>query len=46
MTPDGRPVLGFAFLDIDHAAENGAAAGRLVACKMCVAKTTRALQDG
>ena len=34
------------FIDIDHAALNGEAEGRLVACAECLDKITKALRNG
>ena len=39
---DERPF----FLDVDHAALNGAHGGRLVACRACVSAIIVALQNG
>lgn len=39
----GKRVVGFTFLDIDHAAEHGKKEGRLLACPECVAAVTKAL---
>lgn len=36
----------FHFLDIDHAAYNGAAGGRLVACKKCTLAIIKAITEG
>lgn len=35
--------LEFLFLGVDHAAENGASGGRLVACRQCVGAIREAL---
>lgn len=42
----GKPVFGFKFVSIDHAAENGKQQGRLVACPECVEAITQALKNG
>lgn len=42
----GRRIAGFAFQDIDHAAYNGMANGRLVACKQCTKAIIRCLTEG
>ena len=42
----GEPIDGFAFESIDHAAYNGAAQGRLVACANCVRAVREALTAG
>lgn len=36
----------FHFLDIDHAAYNGATGGRLVACKRCTSEIIKAITEG
>jgi hypothetical protein len=40
------PGSEFRFMNIDHAAENGASEGRLVACPACVAEIVKALRNG
>lgn len=42
----GKRVFGFLFVDVSHAAENGAQQGRLVACRECAHTITVALQNG
>lgn len=42
----GRRVSGFAFVDADHAAQNGRAEERLVTCPECAAALVKALNHG
>jgi hypothetical protein len=42
----GKRRVGWCFVDIDHATENGAKEGRLVACAECVEAITKALGNG
>ena len=47
MTWCGKPLLfDFAFVGVDHAAENGRQNGRLVACGKCVDAAIKALRNG
>lgn len=41
-----RIVMEFHFTGLDHAAENGAQQGRLVACPHCLKAATKALRNG
>jgi hypothetical protein len=42
----GRPVDGFVFQDVTHAARNGAQQGRLVLCEDCRDAIVKALSNG
>lgn len=42
----GKSVMGFTFVDLSHAAENGLSNGHLVACKNCTKAAVKALQNG
>lgn len=42
----GKKPAGFTFTSVDHAALNGRAEGRLVACPECVAQIKKALDNG
>lgn len=42
----GRKLQGFSFVNTDHAALNGVAKGRLVACRDCTYHVAAALTEG
>lgn len=42
----GKSAIGFCFVDVDHAAQNGLQQGRLVACPECVEAVVAALHSG
>lgn len=42
----GKRVWGFAFVDVDHAAQNGRSEGRLIVCRDCLSRATAALRNG
>jgi len=42
----GKHVIGFAFADVDHAAQNGRGGGRLVVCRDCLPLAVAALRNG
>lgn len=42
----GEQYFGFAFINIEHAAENGFIQGRLIACPDCIESVVISLKNG